>query len=296
MKLLREILKKPRKAYGSFQARRRISNACDEITAVSEPLAKAFRAMLDPRTSEEEEAWIANIESLRDKRSTSVEEISVVDYGAVSSELSLTEAEMHRGQVVSRTVGDICRTASKPSFWAFLLFKLVRTFKPATCLELGTSLGISASYQAAALKLNDRGRLVTLEGSETLSRMAEQHFRTLGLDNVEVVSGRFQDTLNTTLSHHKPVDHVFVDGHHDKTATLNYFTQILPCVSESAVLVFDDISWSAGMREAWHAIEGNKKVKISADLSAMGVCLVDPKIEEKRRFDMGEWIKRMGLF
>jgi predicted O-methyltransferase YrrM len=47
------------------------------------------------------------------------------------------------------------------------LFKLVRTLQPATIVELGTCIGISAAYQAAAQQINHRGRIVTLEGSST---------------------------------------------------------------------------------------------------------------------------------
>jgi hypothetical protein len=66
---------------------------------------------------------------------------------------------MNRGKVVTRTVGEVSKGASKPYFWSLLLFKLIRKFRPSICLELGTCLGISASFQAAALKLNGIGKI-----------------------------------------------------------------------------------------------------------------------------------------
>ena len=99
-----------------------------------------------------------------------------------------------KGRVITKAIGDACKT-SKSHFWSFLLFKLIREFKPSTCLELGTALGISACYQAAALKLNQAGNLTTLEGADSLALIAKQHFQALGLDNVRVVIGRFQDTF-----------------------------------------------------------------------------------------------------
>ncbi len=191
---------------------------------------------------------------------------------------------MYQGRVVTRTIGDVCQGASKPYLWSLLLFKLIREFRPATCLELGTCLGISTSFQAAALKLNRQGRIITLEGADALASLAKQHFQSLGLDNASVVSGRFQDTLDKVLSQHGPVDFAFIDGHHDEKATLAYFDQIFPSLSQRAVLVFDDISWSNGMKRAWRALETDQRVKISLDLTVLGICVTDSTLERKRNF------------
>jgi predicted O-methyltransferase YrrM len=85
---------------------------------------------------------------------------------------------------------------------------------------LGTCLGISTSYLAAALKLNLAGSVVTLEGAETKARLAAQNFRELGLSNVCTIVGRFQDTLDDVL---EPIKFAFIDGHHEESATLAYF-------------------------------------------------------------------------
>ena len=44
-----------------------------------------------------------------------------------------------------------------------LLYLLVRSRRPALAVEFGASMGISAIYIAAALRDNDRGRLITTE-------------------------------------------------------------------------------------------------------------------------------------
>jgi predicted O-methyltransferase YrrM len=59
--------------------------------------------------------------------------------------------------------------SSKSRNWALLLYHLLRRFRPTSCVELGTCLGLSGAYQAAALKSNGAG---------------------LG-DTAEVVAGRF---------------------------------------------------------------------------------------------------------
>jgi hypothetical protein len=117
------------------------------------------------------------------------------DNGAGRAGSNLTPEEMSAGIQVTEALGSINRIASKPPYWCRLLFHLIRGWRPSTCIEMGTAVGISAAYQAAALKLNGSGRLTTLEGAEGLAAVARRNFRNLGLDTVEVRIGRFQDTL-----------------------------------------------------------------------------------------------------
>jgi predicted O-methyltransferase YrrM len=140
-------------------------------------------------------------------------------------------------------------------------------------LELGTALGISTAYQAAALALNRQGRILTLEGAGSLASLARENFGRLGLENIEIVVGPFQDTLQDVLDQNGAIDYVFIDGHHDERATLAYFRQICPHLTEGAILVFDDISWSAGMRRAWNTINRDRCLKACVDLIRVGICI-----------------------
>jgi predicted O-methyltransferase YrrM len=247
-------------------------------------LAKAFDDVLHNRRSKEEGEWVGKIEALRNRLLESTEEISITDYGADSPDLDLTEQEMSRGRKVTRTIGEICRIA-KPYKWDLLLFKLVRAFRPSVCLELGTSLGLSAAYQAAACELNQHGRVVTLEGAESLVAFARENFAELGIGWVDVVPGRFQDSLQDVLDRNAPIDFVFIDGHHDEKATLTYFRQILPHLSNGAVLVFDDISWSAGMKRAWRTIQEDGHLNVTVDLLTIGIGIYSKsEVERGKRF------------
>jgi predicted O-methyltransferase YrrM len=143
---------------------------------------------------------------------------------------------------------------------------------------MGTALGVSAAYQAAALRLNSHGALVTIEGATSLADIARNNFQQLCLDTVEVVVGRFQDTLTNVLTNRQPVDYVFVDGHHDEQATRAYFEQILPFLAEEALLVFDDITWSEGMRRAWNTLAKDRRVDVTVDLGPVGLRVVDSSI------------------
>ena len=98
---------------------------------------------------------------------------------------------------------------------------------------------------------------------------------------MRVVADRFQDVLDKVLNESRPVDFAFIDGYHDENATMRYFDQHIPFLAnQGVVLVFDDISWSPGMKNAWKKIKVDERVKISVDLLKVGICFMKKKIEE----------------
>ena len=172
--------------------------------------------------------WSDKIESLRKNLLSSTQEIDIIDYGAGSSEFNRSEDEMLKSFISKNTVGQVCK-ASKPRFWALLFHKLIRKIKPTHCLEMGTCMGISASYQASALALNKQGFLHTLEGSPVLAELSRKHIESLGLEtNVRVYPGRFADTLEAVLMEIGTVDYAFIDGHHDEKPPWNIFKRFSP--------------------------------------------------------------------
>ena len=145
--------------------------------------------------------------------------------------------------------------------------------EPRQCLELGSSLGLSAAYQASAIQLNGSGQLDTLEGAATIADRARANLDELSV-RATVTTGRFQDTLEPLLKERPGIDVAFLDGHHDRDATIAYFEQIVPHVNPAGVLIFDDIAWSPGMAEAWRQIRSDRRVGLVVDLFKVGVCAV----------------------
>ncbi len=233
--------------------------------ALSESLANSL--------SPEERTMVESIEKRRSSLLGSSMEIDVIDYGAGTRKSKRTAEEMERGVASTAQVSQICR-ASKPARWAIILFKLIRKLKPVSCVELGSCVGISASYQAAALTINGEGTLRTLEGSPEIAKIAEETFAELNLSNAEVITGPFQVTLQNTLELSAPIDFYFNDGHHDHDAVIRYFNEAIPFLSDHAVIVFDDISWSAGMKKAWSEIESDERVAATIDLGAVGIAVM----------------------
>ncbi len=213
--------------------------------------------------------------------SVSPRQIQRVVFGTPVHEEGSAITATAEGLVVTETIARRCKHASKQPFWCLFLFHLIREFRPQSCLELGTSLGVSGMYQAAALQLNGAGRLVTIEGDATLAGLARENFAALTLANAEVVQGRFERTLPGVLGDHGPVDLVFIDGGKNDNALLQQFEDIYPFLMPEAILLIDDIYWSSKMTAAWQILKQDRRIRTAIDLYAVGVCSVSKDGEAK---------------
>lgn len=198
------------------------------------------------------------IEEIRKRLLNDNRVILVKDLGAGSTGNSGT----------ARKLRDITKTAAKEPEYSQLLFRLVDYFQPATILELGTSVGISTMYMAAA---RSGSRVITIEGSPEIRKIALQNFESLQLKNIHSIEGNFDAELPKVLKEVNTADLVFFDGNHRKEATLRYFEQCLQKADNESVFIFDDIYWSKEMAAAWEIIKSNPRVQVSIDLFQMGI-------------------------
>lgn len=200
----------------------------------------------------------AKIEKMRKALSVSSHSVECIDLGAGSRVNNDSK----------KTVAQILFSAAKPAKYGRLLFRLADHFQPATVLELGTSLGISSAYLAAA---NSNSKVTTVEGCEEIAAVAKQTFKLLEIKNIEQVQGNFDDVLPEILKNIHQLDMVFFDGNHRKEPTLNYFRQCLEKATENSVFIFDDIYWSEEMKETWQEIKAHPKVTVTLDLFQFGI-------------------------
>lgn len=197
--------------------------------------------------------------------------LTITDFGAGS--------RVFKGN--QRKVKDIVKHGISNEKFARLLFRLVNHFKPNTIVELGTSVGLTTMYLAAA---NKKANVYTLEGSKEIAAFAKQQFSKNKFENIELIEGDFKDTFPALLNKLNVVDFAYIDGNHTKEATINYFIQLLPKCNEHSVLIFDDINWSEGMQEAWQYIKTHEKVKLSIDLFFIGIVLFRKEQQEQEHF------------
>ena len=66
-----------------------------------------------------------------------------------------------------------------------------------------------------------------------------------------------------------------------KIATINYFNRLLPFLAEKALIVFDDISWSNDMRDAWDILQKRDEFSEAIDLGIIGICILKDKTRTK---------------
>lgn len=199
------------------------------------------------------------IEYLRKECKRSREIIQKTDYGEGGK-----EKDARRYPVSIRHLA-ITSLASPRQARRF--YRLVRHMKAARILEIGTSLGMTTAYLAFA---NPQARIITLEGCPELCRKAREHFDSLGIKNIEVMEGRFEDTLPEALFRLGGIDLVFIDGNHHKEAMLEYYEKCLGYSNNETVMIFDDIRSSPGMEQAWEKIRQQAGIRISLDLFFSG--------------------------
>lgn len=235
---------------------RRLARESEGGRAVAaRPVARALRAATRPPDAQARH-WAARIETERRR---------LADRGDPLS----------GGRGTTLTVGEVTRRASVPPRQAALLFSLVRHLEARRCLEMGTCVGISGAYLAGAMATQGGGRLVSLEGHADRAAVAREVWQRLGLDDAEVIDGRFDRTLSRALAQGPP-DLVFVDGHHDGEATVDYVEQIRQACRPGALLILDDVDWSDDMRHAWALLQARLTASVTGDLGRLGLLRLGP--------------------
>ena len=172
-----------------------------------------------------------------------------------------------------KLVRTIAKNALKPARLAQLIFRLARHFAPGHIVELGTCLGITTAYLARSSPL---ARVTSIEGCPETASVAGENLSHLNVQNVDLKVGDFDALLPGLIDQTEVLDFVFIDGNHRKEATLNYFKCCLPKLSENGIMIFDDIYWSKGMKEAWQEIKAHPKVTVTIDLFWIGLVFIRP--------------------
>lgn len=210
------------------------------------------------------------VEAIRKNLLADDQSITVIDLGAGS----------HVNNNRQKKISDIAAHALKPPKLAQLLYRITADLQPQNIIELGTCLGVTTIYlQKAAPK----AKVYTLEGSPETAAVAKKEFSKAGLNDIELITGNFDDTLPGIINSLDKLDLMFVDGNHQKDATLRYFEWCLPRVHENTLLIFDDIYWSEGMKEAWAKIKAHPQVTVTVDLFWIGLVYFR-KGQEKEHF------------
>ena len=247
-------------AHAIGRGRRILSYGVDLVTHrhAADDRLMAFRKAL---ASAPPEAIMERVSAERQRLLDCSDTIEMVDFGAGSHRMS-----------ARRSVADMARISGASSRKGRMLAQAVAFLQPDTMLELGTSLGLSACYQQLAHPI---GRLVTIEGSEAVADQAARTFESVGLHQITLLRGRFEEQLDHAIDRlGQRIDYAYFDGNHAEEPTLDYFERCLPFAREGSVFVFDDIYWSDGMLRAWRQINRHPRVTATIDAYDMGFAVL----------------------
>ena len=197
------------------------------------------------------------LEELRVKLKTDSRNLMIEDLGAGSM--------LKRSH--ERKVSDLARNALKPKRVAALIARLAAEFRPSSIIELGTCLGSTSLYLA---KASPASRLITVEGCRQTAGVARENFSRFRVP-IDLRVGNFDEVFPQILEELPEVDFLFIDGNHTREATLRYFEMALAKSHPETILIFDDIYWSEGMKEAWRTIKSHPKVRVTVDLFYIGL-------------------------
>ncbi len=209
------------------------------------------------------------IEKIRTQLLSNHALIEIQDFGA-GSRVAKTN---------TRKISDVAKGSLKPAKYSQLLFRMIDYYGPTQIIELGTSLGITTAYLASA---NPAAKVTTFEGSSAIAKIAGHNHGLLGLSNISLIEGNFDEQLPLWLAQNKSVDFAFIDGNHAFKPTMAYFESLLAVVQDHTILVFDDIHWSEEMEEAWAQISAHPRVTLSIDLFFIGVVFFRKEFAQKQ--------------
>jgi predicted O-methyltransferase YrrM len=120
----------------------------------------------------------------------------------------------------------------------------------------------------------------TVEACPQTFKVAQQHIEGLQLKNINLYNSTFQDYFQQ-LPAEKTYDLVYLDGHHDEQATLEYFSTLTSHLHSESIVILDDIYWSEGMHKAWRTICKDDSVKVSLDLYFWGILFFRPGLSKQ---------------
>lgn len=225
-------------------------------------IAQAFSKTLNPDNNPQEKQLFETLHQFR------------ADLYADNRKINFEEI----GSNVEMTVAEVAKRAASPEIWTRFFYQLSKSNNINNVLEIGTNLGVSGQYFLKALEGKKNTKLITLEGVKGLCDIAQQRLTLLSAEQeFEVVHGLYDQTLMDIINKDIHFDLIFIDGNHRYDATLKYFELLKNNIADRALVIFDDIHWSVGMREAWQEIIAQKGVVFSVNFFKLGMIVFDSK-------------------
>jgi len=262
-----------------FSQKSKMKNLEDQINSgLPKQMRSAIEYLLTEKFDKEIDTVVKRAEAKRKKIACQGNKKIPIWYspkpGSAGNDSSI-RARPKPGKILNFTMEKVAKTG-KDKRWGTVLYLIARDFQSKTVFELGSCIGISAIYMSSSPSVE---KLITVEGSKALARIAEENLKEYKC--ATVVNCLFDQAFDSVLPGiGQNIDFAYIDGHHEKVATIHYFNRLLPFLKKGAVVVFDDISWSYDMREAWDSISKRPEFSNAIDLGLIGVCIIKTASEK----------------
>jgi len=147
------------------------------------------------------------------------------------------------GKTAKRQMSQVRTGRAVCEFYAWLAARK----KPEVVLEFGAAFGASGMYWLAGLEKARNGILYSFELNAIWCDIARGNFRSVS-DRFCLTEGTFEDNR-----HQIPVNVgiALIDAIHTKEFVLEQFELVRSVAAPGAIVVFDDINFSADMADCW---------------------------------------------
>ena len=170
-----------------------------------------------------------------------------------------------------RKISKIHQISSSKGIYADLLYQIVKYYK---CNEI-----LEAFLASGNLKSN----VTTIDASKETQDVAIAILKENEISNVNFVNSNFNDYLNNKVK--QIFDLIFIDGHHNGKALLNYLSLLEKNINDETIIIIDDIRWSSDMKNTWNLLVSDQNYHLSLDLFRMGI-LIKRKHQAKEHFSI----------
>lgn len=146
----------------------------------------------------------------------------------------------------------VCERVSSPARGLAVLHQLARLAQPAWTVELGSAFGVSTIALALPLRDNPIARFDGVELEPWRAEIADEGARAILADRARVHAGDIERVLPEIAMHRGAgIDLAFIDAQHTYDATMRYHQLMKRFASPGAIVIYDDVAWSAGMKRFW---------------------------------------------
>lgn len=153
-----------------------------------------------------------------------------------------------------RSLAAIYKNSRSRGFTKRLLIEIPRWNHSNTILELGTSLGFGTRCLSFGAP---QSSITSVEGCPLTAQEARNHLHKLEIGNVTIINQFFHPFLSEYRG--PKIDFVYLDGHHDGVATMEYIDLLMPHFNPEALVLIDDVRWNASMKQAMKQLKSNSK-------------------------------------